>query len=112
MIRKIEKTDQQWREFLTPTQYRITREKGTEQAFTGAYVNEKSPGIYHCAACGMQLFVSETKYDSGSGWPSFWDAITAGNVETIEDRSAGMTRTEVRCARCEAHLGHVFPDGP
>jgi len=112
MIRKIEKTDQQWREFLTPTQYRITREKGTEQAFTGAYVNEKSPGIYHCAACGMQLFVSETKYDSGSGWPSFWDVIAAGNVETIEDRSAGMTRTEVRCARCEAHLGHVFPDGP
>jgi peptide-methionine (R)-S-oxide reductase len=109
---KTEKTEQQWRAELTPAQYRVMREKGTEAAFTGVYVNEKSPGIYHCAACGVHLFDSGTKYDSGSGWPSFWDVISSGNVETIEDRSLGMTRTEVRCAQCEAHLGHVFPDGP
>jgi peptide-methionine (R)-S-oxide reductase len=109
---KTEKTEQQWREELTPAQYRVMREKGTEPAFTGAYVNEKSPGIYHCAACGVHLFDSDAKYDSGSGWPSFWDVISSGNVETIEDRSLGMTRTEVRCAQCEAHLGHVYPDGP
>jgi len=111
-IKKIEKTDQQWRSELTPNQYRLMREKGTEPPFAGLYVNEKLPGVYHCAACDLELFNAETKYDSGSGWPSFSDMMHAGNVETTEDRSAGMTRTEIHCARCNAHLGHVFPDGP
>ena len=111
-MKKIHKTNAQWRTQLTPQQYRIAREKGTEPAFTGAYVNEKSPGVYRCAACGLELFSSDTKYDSGSGWPSFWDVVAKGNVVTSIDQSHGMTRTEVRCARCDAHLGHVFSDGP
>ena len=111
-MKKIHKTDEQWRTQLSPQQYRIAREKGTEPAFTGAYVNEKSPGVYRCAACGLELFSSDTKYDSGSGWPSFWDVVDKGNVATSVDRSLGMTRIEARCARCDAHLGHVFPDGP
>jgi peptide-methionine (R)-S-oxide reductase len=109
---RIEKTDEDWRRELTPDQYRIMRQKGTEPPFTGEYVNEKTPGMYRCAACGTPLFGSDTKYDSGSGWPSFYAPIDEANVETEEDRSHGMRRTEVMCATCEAHLGHVFPDGP
>ena len=109
---RIEKTDEDWRRELTPDQYRIMRQKGTEPPFTGEYVDEKTPGVYRCAACGTPLFRSETKYDSGSGWPSFYAPIDEVNVETGEDRSHGMRRTEVMCATCEAHLGHVFPDGP
>jgi peptide-methionine (R)-S-oxide reductase len=109
---RIEKTDDDWRRELTPDQYRIMRQKGTEPPFTGEYVNEKTPGVYRCAACGTPLFRSDTKYDSGSGWPSFYAPIDEANVETEEDRSHGMRRTEVMCAKCEAHLGHVFPDGP
>ncbi|MBE0636516.1 peptide-methionine (R)-S-oxide reductase MsrB [Candidatus Bipolaricaulota bacterium] len=111
-MNKIKTTDAKWREELTPAQYRIAREKGTEPPFTGAYVNEKSPGVYRCASCGLELFSSDTKYDSGSGWPSFWDVVAKGHVEVSVDRSHGMERTEARCARCDAHLGHVFPDGP
>ena len=109
---RIEKTDDDWRRELTPDQYRIMRQKGTEPPFTGEYVNEKTPGVYRCAACGTPLFRSDTKYDSGSGWPSFYAPIDEANVATEEDRSHGMRRTEVMCATCEAHLGHVFPDGP
>ena len=110
--KKVEKSEQQWRQKLTPEQYRILREKGTEPAFTGAYWDQKGDGVYRCAACGTPLFSSETKYDSGSGWPSFYQPIDSENVETEEDRSFGMTRTEVLCSKCESHLGHVFPDGP
>lgn len=106
------KSDSEWRSELTPEQYRIMREKGTEPPFTGEYVNEKTPGVYRCAACGTPLFASDTKYDSGSGWPSFYAPIADENVVTEEDSSHGMRRTEVMCATCEAHLGHVFPDGP
>ena len=109
---RIEKTDDDWRRELTPDQYRIMRQKGTEPPFTGEYVNEKTPGVYRCAACGTPLFRSDTKYDSGSGWPSFYAPIDEANVETEEDRTHGMRRTEVMCATCEAHLGHVFPDAP
>jgi len=112
MSKKIHKSDAEWRAELTPEQYHITREKGTERAFTGEYWNTKAPGVYRCAACGAPLFDSETKYDSGSGWPSFWDPLDAENVETEADRSLFMVRTEVHCAACEAHLGHVFDDGP
>ena len=106
------KTDAEWRKELTPEQYRITRQKGTEPAFTGAYWNTKTPGIYACVCCGTPLFSSETKYDSGSGWPSYTAPIDRAAVETEEDRSLFMRRTEVHCAKCSAHLGHVFPDGP
>jgi peptide-methionine (R)-S-oxide reductase len=109
---KIKKSEREWREELTPEQYRILREKGTERAFTGAYVDEKSNGVYRCAACGTPLFSSETKYDSGSGWPSFYEAVDKGNVELHRDTSHGMIRTEVTCATCGSHLGHVFDDGP
>ena len=109
---KIEKSDQEWREQLTPEQYRILRQKGTEPAFTGAYNDEKAEGVYRCAACGTPLFSSETKYESGSGWPSFYDAVDRGNVELHRDTSHGMVRTEVTCATCGSHLGHLFPDGP
>lgn len=109
---RVKKSDREWRSELTPEQYRIMREKGTEPPFTGEYVNEKTPGVYRCAACGTPLFRSDTKYDSGSGWPSFYAPIEEQNVRTEEDRSHGMRRTEVMCASCEAHLGHVFPDGP
>jgi len=108
----MKKSEQEWRSELTAEQYRIMREKGTEPPFTGEYVNEKTSGIYRCAACGSPLFSSETKYDSGSGWPSFCEPLDEKHVETEEDRSHGMHRTEVMCATCEAHLGHVFPDGP
>ncbi len=112
MSDKVKKSDAEWREELTPEQYRVTRQKGTERAFTGEYVDHKGEGVYRCVACGMPLFSSETKYDSGSGWPSFYEPVDAANVAEEEDRSLGMRRTEVLCAACEAHLGHVFPDGP
>jgi peptide-methionine (R)-S-oxide reductase len=109
---KVTKSEQEWREQLTQEQYIILREKGTERAFTGKYVNEKRPGVYQCAACGNPLFQSDTKFESGSGWPSFWDVVDEANVVMHEDTSYGMRRVEVTCARCGGHLGHVFPDGP
>lgn len=109
---KLKKDQEQWRSELSPEQYRILREKGTEPAFTGEYVNEKRSGVYRCAACGMELFSSSAKYDSGSGWPSFYEPLSAERVEVEDDRTYGMRRTEVLCARCDSHLGHVFPDGP
>lgn len=111
-MEKITKTDQDWREQLTEQQYYILRQAGTERPFTGEYVDTEDDGTYVCAACGNKLFSSETKYHSGSGWPSFWDVINQGNVELHEDTSHGMRRTEIRCARCGGHLGHVFEDGP
>ena len=108
---RLEKTDDQWREQLTPEQYRICRRKGTERAFTGAYHDCQDPGTYLCVACAAPLFSSEAKFDSGTGWPSFYEPV-AENVETEEDRSLFMRRTEVHCRRCGSHLGHVFDDGP
>lgn len=109
---KVTKTDQEWREQLTVEQYHILREAGTERPFTGEYVDTKDDGTYVCAACGNELFSSEVKFHSGSGWPSFWDVLSRGNVELHEDNSYGMRRVEVNCARCGGHLGHVFDDGP
>lgn len=109
---KVVKTETEWKEQLTPEQFRITRQKGTERAFTGQYYNTKDDGVYKCACCGTELFSSDTKYDSGSGWPSFWQPIDPENVKTEEDNSFFMRRTEVVCAVCDAHLGHVFDDGP
>ena len=109
---KITKTDEEWRESLTPEQYRVLRQKGTERAFTGKFYKNKDRGTYHCAACGNTLFSSETKYDSGSGWPSFWAPVLDTAVDTQHDGSLGMARTEVVCNRCGSHLGHVFRDGP
>lgn len=111
-MEKIRKSNEEWRRSLTPEQYRILREKGTERAFTGQYTDTKTPGVYLCSACGLELFPSETKFESGCGWPSFYDPAVKENVEEVEDRSHGMVRTEVNCARCGGHLGHVFPDGP
>ena len=108
----VKKTDAEWRQILTPEQYRITRDKGTERAFTGRYWNSKTPGTYRCVACGLALFDSDHKYDSGSGWPSFYQPTDAEHVGTETDSSAGMVRTEVHCARCGSHLGHLFDDGP
>ena len=112
MADKITKTEQEWQEQLTPDQYRVTREAGTEPAFTGKYWKTKDKGTYHCVCCGAPLFSSDTKFDSGTGWPSFYQPVENGAVEEETDRSYGMVRTEARCARCNAHLGHVFPDGP
>jgi peptide-methionine (R)-S-oxide reductase len=112
MAEKIEKSEEEWRAQLTPEQYRITRQKGTERAFTGAYYTKKDPGVYKCVACGAELFSSEHKYDSGSGWPSFWRPLDEEIIEEDEDRSHFMVRTEVTCGRCGAHLGHLFDDGP
>jgi len=106
------KSDEEWKSLLTPEQYRITRQKGTEQAFTGKYYHFKERGIYQCVCCGNELFGSETKFDSGTGWPSFYAPISQENIRTAEDESFLMKRTEVLCSRCEAHLGHVFEDGP
>jgi peptide-methionine (R)-S-oxide reductase len=110
--RAIEKTDAEWRKELTPAQYKVIREKGTERAFTGAYVDNHERGMYKCAACGEPLFDSDTKFESGSGWPSFFKPLSADAVEAEEDRTLGMRRTEVMCKTCGAHLGHVFDDGP
>ena len=110
--KRTEKTDAEWRQVLTPEQYRIMRQKGTERAFTGQYWNNKDEGLYRCAGCGTPLFSSETKFESGSGWPSFYAPAEQDNVAVEEDRSFGMARTEVLCSNCEAHLGHVFNDGP
>jgi peptide-methionine (R)-S-oxide reductase len=112
MSTNIQLTDEQWRERLTPEQYRILREKGTERAFTGAYWDEHSPGVYRCAGCGTELFRSEAKFDSGTGWPSFVEPASLSSVRTEVDASHGMIRTEVVCATCGGHLGHVFDDGP
>lgn len=109
---KIEKTDAEWRQQLTPDQFRIARQAGTEPAFTGKYYKHKEEGTYLCACCGQELFASGTKYESGSGWPSFYAPMDEANLEEETDTSHGMRRTEVRCSRCDAHLGHVFPDGP
>ena len=111
-MEKIKKSEQEWRQELTPEQYRVMREAGTEPPFTGKYYKTKDSGTYVCAACGQPLFDSETKYESGTGWPSFYKPLEAGAVEEHSDNTYGMRRTEVRCAHCEAHLGHVFPDGP
>ena len=109
---KVHKSEAEWRGRLTPEQYRVTREKGTEPAFTGAYWKTKTPGMYECVCCGQPLFESGTKFDSGTGWPSFYQPVDAAKVETKTDSSYGMQRTEVMCSGCQAHLGHVFPDGP
>ncbi len=109
---QVDKTDAEWRAELTPEQYRVLRQQGTERAFTGAYWDNKVSGRYLCAGCGAELFGSEHKFDSGTGWPSFWQPTTDGVVAVERDTSHGMVRTEVHCARCGSHLGHVFPDGP
>ena len=112
MTARIEKTEEQWKEELTPEQYRIAREKGTERAFTGEYWDSKEPGVYACVCCGQELFASDTKYDSGTGWPSFWAPVDESVIAEKADDSLFMRRTEVLCSKCDAHLGHVFPDGP
>ena len=112
MTKKIVKTEDEWRAQLSAEEYHVTREHGTERAFTGRYHDEKRHGRYDCICCGQPLFASETKYDSGTGWPSYWAPIDAEAVITKSDRSWFMVRTEVLCSKCDAHLGHVFPDGP
>ncbi|MFW6094605.1 MAG: peptide-methionine (R)-S-oxide reductase MsrB [Pseudomonadota bacterium] len=112
MMAKVTKSDEQWRAELTPEQYEITRRGGTERPFSGEYCDTKTPGVYRCVCCGEPLFDSATKYDSGSGWPSFYAPLAEERVSTREDDSLGMRRTEVLCSTCDAHLGHVFPDGP
>jgi peptide-methionine (R)-S-oxide reductase len=112
MSQRVEKSDQEWRQELTPEQYHVLREKGTERAFTGRYHATKEPGVYRCAACGAELFRSETKFESGTGWPSFYEPASEDAVETERDWSLLVPRTEVHCASCGGHLGHVFGDGP
>jgi peptide-methionine (R)-S-oxide reductase len=112
MSEKITKSEEEWEKQLTPEQFRITRKKGTERAFTGEYHDNKEKGIYQCVCCGNPLFDSDTKFDSGTGWPSFWAPISEENIGTEEDRTFFMRRTAVVCSRCDAHLGHVFEDGP
>ncbi len=109
---KVIKPESEWKKQLTPTQYQVLREKATERPFTGEYVHHKTDGTYTCAACGQELFRSDTKFDSGSGWPSFWEAADKDKVELRDDSSHGMQRTEVLCRRCGGHLGHLFDDGP
>jgi peptide-methionine (R)-S-oxide reductase len=111
-MEKVKKTEEQWRRELTPEQYRVLREKGTERAFTGEYHDTKEPGVYRCAGCGAELFVSDAKFDSGTGWPSFFQPADADAVDTERDWSMLVPRTEVLCANCGGHLGHVFSDGP
>ena len=112
MTNKVSKSEEEWRKQLTPEQFHVCRQKGTERAFAGKYWDCKEKGIYQCACCGNELFTSETKFDSGTGWPSFWAPVSEGNVATEEDNSFFMRRTEALCSRCGAHLGHVFDDGP
>jgi peptide-methionine (R)-S-oxide reductase len=112
MNREERRSDAEWKKTLSPEQYEVLRRKGTERAFTGRYHNSKEKGVYRCAGCGNPLFDSETKFDSGTGWPSYYQPISADAVETEQDKSHGMVRTEVLCSRCGGHLGHVFPDGP
>jgi peptide-methionine (R)-S-oxide reductase len=109
---RLQLSEQEWQDRLTPDEYRVLRGKGTDRAFTGPYVHPGPDGIYRCAACGAELFASDVQFDSGSGWPSFTEPANRENVELHEDRSLGMTRTEVTCRRCGGHLGHLFPDGP
>ncbi len=111
-MQKVRKTDEEWQQQLTPEQFQVTRKKGTERAFTGEHHDNKAPGTYHCVCCGAELFSSDTKYDSGTGWPSFWAPSEEENVANKRDFSHLMVRTEVTCASCDAHLGHVFNDGP
>jgi peptide-methionine (R)-S-oxide reductase len=112
MAEKVKKSEDEWRGELTPEQFSVCRQKGTERAFTGEYWDNHEPGVYHCVACDTELFSSETKFESGTGWPSFWAPIETGHIREEEDMSLGMRRTEVLCAACDSHLGHVFPDGP
>ncbi|MGC9357219.1 MAG: peptide-methionine (R)-S-oxide reductase MsrB [Anaerolineae bacterium] len=112
MVDRIEKTEEEWKAELTEEEYRVLRQKGTERAFTGEYYDLEAEGVYRCAACGQPLFDSETKFHSGSGWPSFYAAVDEEHIETAEDRSLLQVRTEVKCSRCGSHLGHVFEDGP
>lgn len=112
MAEKIRKSAAEWKAQLTPEQFHVTREKGTERAFSGEYYKSKTPGMYLCSNCGQELFSSDTKYESGTGWPSFWQPVKPDAVETETDQTFGMRRTEVVCSRCDAHLGHVFEDGP
>jgi len=111
-VEKITKTDEEWKKLLTPEQYRVLRKEGTEIAFTGKYWDNHAAGTYVCAACGLELFSSDTKFESGTGWPSFWQPIAKNHVKEVTDRTLGMERVEVECARCGGHLGHLFDDGP
>jgi len=112
MSEKVRRTEEEWRQELTPEQYRVLRQKGTEMPFTGEYETSKTPGVYRCAACGQELFESEAKFDSGCGWPSFFQPAGEDKIDAFEDNTLGMRRIEVTCSRCDSHLGHVFPDGP
>ena len=112
MVKRVEKDDEHWREVLTSEEFDVCRRHGTERAFTGKYFDSKEKGTYRCKCCGTDLFVSDHKYDSGTGWPSFWQPVDPDHVSSQQDTSFGMVRTEVMCAACDAHLGHVFPDGP
>ena len=112
MPERIERSQEEWKQSLSPEQFQVARCGGTERAFTGAYWNNKATGQYNCVCCGAPLFSSSTKFESGTGWPIFWDGVSPEAITTKEDRSHGMVRVEINCARCDAHLGHVFPDGP
>ena len=109
---RVERSPEEWKQQLTPEQFQVARKGGTERAFTGAYWNLKDSGTYHCVCCDVPLFSSDTKFDSGTGWPSFWQGVSSGAIVTKEDRTHGMVRREIICARCDSHLGHVFSDGP